>query len=110
MTLATNNDYQILKNAYAVIGRILSLVETQDLEISNLRLQIGAGLQASEAEISLRLRAELKAQFDNAFTDSLALIGASSQQLKFIRDSIVGEVPVIVEQPVEPDPVVVPTL
>jgi hypothetical protein len=110
MSLLNNPDYQILKNAYAVVGRILSLVETQDLEISDLRLQIGAGLQASEAEISLRLRAELKTQFDTAFTDSLALIGASSQQLQFIRDSLVGELPVIVEQPVNPDLIVIPNL
>jgi hypothetical protein len=109
MSLTTNEYYQQLKSLHNVVGGVLNLVESQDIWITELERQIEDDLQASESEISLRIRAELKAQFDVAFTDSLALIGASSQQLQFIRDSLVGELPP--PPPViEPDEPLIPNL
>jgi hypothetical protein len=108
MSLSENTDYQKL-SSLTVLGRnLLVLLESQENQINELTAQINAGLVVSDAEVTARIRAELQAQFDTAFTDSLTLIGASAQQLKSIRDTILGELPV--EPEPEPTPPTIPNL
>jgi hypothetical protein len=109
MSLITNEYYQQLKGFHNVVGGVLSLVESQDIKITELERQIEDGLQASEEAVAAEIRAELQAQFDTAFTDALTLIGASTTQLSLIRDGVLGISPPPVIEP-EPEPTVIPSL
>ena len=111
MTLLENPDYKTLLQLASLGHNLLSLLESQDFQIKQLQAQIDAGLVVSDAQVTARIRAELQAQFDTAFNDALTLIGASTNQLATIRNSILGVQPELeVEPEPEPDELLIPNL
>jgi hypothetical protein len=100
-TLRTNGAYNSLKKTNSESGQLLNLLESQEAEITRLNKIISEGVSVDTNEIKKQIRLELTQKFDILFTDSLTLIGASTQQLKLIRDSILGvqQTPPVVPEP-----------
>jgi hypothetical protein len=101
MSLSENADYQQLVSLTELGRKLIVLLGSQEHQINELQAQVDAGLAVSDAEVTARIRSELQAQFDTTFNDALTLIGASTNQLATIRNSILG---VQTEPEVEPEP------